>query len=212
MNSKPCIRLIPLEDEHIYHYMSLSDDHELIDTMGWKPFLPYEKDRFLQFTQVVSVPGLDETRAVVFSIISPDGKAIGYTSIKGINDAEGRAEVGIAVVSRGLEPVGRHEGGVVVVATAGVLQLGEGLHGDPRRERHGRVQVELHLDLVGVRMGDDHAAGVNHHNQGALLELQVLQQDLVEALEVDIGDQHILVERQAEREGWLAGQQRGVGV
>ncbi|HEY90892.1 MAG TPA: GNAT family N-acetyltransferase [Dehalococcoidia bacterium] len=100
MNNRPCVTLSPLEDEHIFHYMSLSSDPELIDTMGWRPFLPDEKERFLQFTQVVSAPGLNKIRAVVFSIISPDGQAIGYTSIKGIDDTEGRAEVGIAIMDK----------------------------------------------------------------------------------------------------------------
>ena len=101
MKNIPCVTLSPLEDEHIVRYMSLSSDPELIDTMGWKPFLPDEKERFLQFTQVVSVPGLNETRAIVFSIISnPGGKAIGYTSIKGISRTDGRAEVGIAIMDK----------------------------------------------------------------------------------------------------------------
>ena len=90
-----------MENEHIQHYMSLSDDPELITTMGWKPFHPNEKDRFIEFSQVLSLPKLKDGKSIVFSIISAiNNKAIGYVSIKGINKSEGRAEVGIAIMER----------------------------------------------------------------------------------------------------------------
>jgi len=93
------IYLSPLQDEHINHYMALSDDPELIDTMGWKPFGPDEKERFNQFSQVLTLPNLEGEKAIVFSIIkTSDNKAIGYTSIKGISETEARAEVGIAIM------------------------------------------------------------------------------------------------------------------
>ncbi|MFC1917978.1 GNAT family N-acetyltransferase [Chloroflexota bacterium] len=101
MENKLKVSLSPLEDEHIYRYMSLSDDPQLIATMGWSPFHPGEKERFIQFTEVLSVPHLDGAKAVVFSIISrADGKAIGYISIKGIDEKEASAEVGIAIMER----------------------------------------------------------------------------------------------------------------
>ncbi len=90
-----------MEDEHIHHYMSLSNDPELIATMGWKPFRPNEKDRFIDFSRVLSLPNLKDGKVIVFSIIlATNNKAIGYVSIKGINKAEGRAEVGIAIMDR----------------------------------------------------------------------------------------------------------------
>jgi len=101
MENKLSISLSPLVDEHIYHYMSISDDPELIATMGWRPFQSGEKERFIQFTQVLSVPHLDGAKAIVFSIISgTDDRAIGFISIKGIDEKETCAEVGIAIMER----------------------------------------------------------------------------------------------------------------
>lgn len=81
--------------------MSLSNDPELIATMGWSPFCPDEKERFIQFSQVLSVPNLDSAKAIVFSLINKaDDKPIGYASIKGISEKESRAEVGIAIMER----------------------------------------------------------------------------------------------------------------
>ena len=101
MKTETRVYLAPLEDEHIDHYMSLSDDPDLIATMGWRPFGPNEKERFIQFSQVLTLPGLDSDKVMVFSIISVAGdKAIGYVSIKGICETEARAEVGIAIMER----------------------------------------------------------------------------------------------------------------
>ena len=102
METETRVYLSPLQDEHINRYMALSDDHELIATMGWRPFGPDEKERFNQFSRVLSLPNLEGGKAIVFSIINiSDNKAIGYTSIKGIIEAEARAEVGIAIMERG---------------------------------------------------------------------------------------------------------------
>ena len=99
MENETGVHLFPLEDEHIVRYMSLSDDPELIASMGWSPFGPDEKERFLQFSQVLTLPYLEFGKSIVFSIISvTDSRAIGYVSIKGISEAQGRAEIGIAVM------------------------------------------------------------------------------------------------------------------
>ena len=101
MKTETRVYLAPLEDEHIDHYMSLSDDPDLIATMGWRPFGPNEKERFIQFSKVLTLPNLEGGKAMVFSIISvADDKAIGYVSIKGICETEARAEVGIAIMER----------------------------------------------------------------------------------------------------------------
>lgn len=90
-----------MEDEHIQHYMSLSGDPELITTMGWEPFRPNEKDRFIDFCQVLTLPNLKDSESVVFSIIDTvNDKAVGYVSIKGIDKTEGHAEVGIAIMDK----------------------------------------------------------------------------------------------------------------
>jgi RimJ/RimL family protein N-acetyltransferase len=95
------VYLSPIQDEHIDRYMALSDDPELIATMGWKPFGPNEKERFTQFLQLLTLPNLEGGRAMVFSIINAtDNKAIGYTSIQGISEKERRAEVGIAIMEK----------------------------------------------------------------------------------------------------------------
>jgi RimJ/RimL family protein N-acetyltransferase len=81
--------------------MSLSDDPELITSMGWKPFRPNEKERFIEFTRVLTIPNLKDGESIVFSITSAvNNKAIGYVSIKGINKEEGCAEVGIAIIDK----------------------------------------------------------------------------------------------------------------
>jgi RimJ/RimL family protein N-acetyltransferase len=81
--------------------MSLSDDPELIAGMGWKPFLSNEKDRFMDFTKVLTIPNLRDSESIVFSITSAiNNEAIGYVSIKGINKEEGCAEVGIAIMAK----------------------------------------------------------------------------------------------------------------
>ncbi len=101
METKTRVHLSSLEDEHIDRYMSLSDDPELIATMGWRPFTSDEKGRFIQFSQVLTLPNLNGRKAIVFSIISTaDDRAIGYVSIKGISEARGRAEVGIAIMDK----------------------------------------------------------------------------------------------------------------
>ena len=47
------------------------------------------------------MPNLNGGKAIVFSIINTaNNEAIGYTSIKGINETEARAEVGIAIMER----------------------------------------------------------------------------------------------------------------
>ena len=95
------IYLSPIEDEHIQHYMSLSGDPELLATMGWEPFRPNEKDRFIDFCRVLTLPNLKDSESIVFSITDTiNDKAIGYVSIKGINRVEGHAEVGIGIMEK----------------------------------------------------------------------------------------------------------------
>jgi len=95
------VYLSPIEDEHIHYYMSLSDDPELIATMGWKPFRPNEKDRFIDFCQVLTLPNLKDSESIVFSITdTTNNKPVGYVSIKGIDRVEGLAEIGIAIMDK----------------------------------------------------------------------------------------------------------------
>ncbi|MFC2039035.1 GNAT family N-acetyltransferase [Chloroflexota bacterium] len=108
METETKVHLSSLEDEHIGHYMALSDDPELIISMGWRPFGPDDKERFIQFTRVLSLPDLENGKATVFSIINTsDNKAIGYTAIKGISETAVRAEVGIAIMEMEYRGQGR---------------------------------------------------------------------------------------------------------
>ncbi|MFC1847096.1 GNAT family N-acetyltransferase [Chloroflexota bacterium] len=101
MNTETGIYLSPIEDKHIQHYMSFSSDPELIATMGWEPFLPNEKGRFIDFCKVLTLPNLKGSESVVFSITHTiNDKPIGYVSIKGVNRVEGYAEIGIAIMDK----------------------------------------------------------------------------------------------------------------
>ena len=101
MESKSRIILANLDDDHINRYISLSDDPELVATMGWKPFQSDEKERFIQTVESLSVPYCTKGKAITFSIVSTAGnKAVGFVSIQGINEAKSFAEIGIAIMDR----------------------------------------------------------------------------------------------------------------
>ena len=107
MNNKPVyplnqrVRLAPLVDEHISRYMQLSNDPELVLTMGWQPFGAEEKERFLKTIQVSTLPYNDNGQPITFSIISTaENKPIGYVCLKGINENISSAELGIAIMEK----------------------------------------------------------------------------------------------------------------
>jgi RimJ/RimL family protein N-acetyltransferase len=101
MEDESRVLLSPLNDCHIHHFISLSADPELVTTMGWKPFRNDEKERFLQTIEVLALPYCKNGKAITFSIISAtDRKAIGYISIKGINEVKSCAEIGIAITDK----------------------------------------------------------------------------------------------------------------
>jgi RimJ/RimL family protein N-acetyltransferase len=95
------IKLGELEDSHIARFIELSDDPELIRTMGWRPFAPGEKDRFFETTMILSLPGCDGGETKFFSIIiEADNSAVGYVIIKGIDPETDCAEIGIAIMDK----------------------------------------------------------------------------------------------------------------
>jgi len=101
MYTKEKAYLGPLEDKHISHYLRLSDDPELIATMGWSPFGADEKERFLQTMQVLTLPYCIDSKPIIFSIISAaENRAIGFISIKGINKTKASAELGIGIMEK----------------------------------------------------------------------------------------------------------------
>lgn len=95
------IRLVPLEKEHIAHYMALSGDPALVATMGWKPYGRGETERFLSYVGNLTIPCLRPGRTVAFSIVANEtGAPIGYLSLKGVRDNGPGAEVGIAIMDQ----------------------------------------------------------------------------------------------------------------
>jgi len=79
--------------------MSLSDDPELISTMGWRPFNTDESDRFIRTAEVMTLPYCGNGQPVTFSIITIEGDLpIGYITLKGINQDRASAELGIAIM------------------------------------------------------------------------------------------------------------------
>jgi len=96
------VYLAPLDYKHISRYIQLSDDPELILTMGWRPFGVEEKERFLQTIQVLTLPYCGNGQPITFSIISTEeDKPIGYVCLTGINESNSSAELGIAIMEKG---------------------------------------------------------------------------------------------------------------
>jgi hypothetical protein len=92
--------LQPISDNHIYHYMGLSDDPELIESMVWRPFEIDEKDRFLSTIEILTLPYCGNGNAIAFSILTAlKHIPIGYVSLKGIDQGKKFAELGIAIVN-----------------------------------------------------------------------------------------------------------------
>lgn len=100
MEGFPEVRLVPLRDRDVPRLMTLSDDPELIEGMGWQPFVPGEEERFRRFTEVVTLPGVLSGENRVFSILAGD-VLIGYTALRGIGAPDAPVEVGIAVMEKG---------------------------------------------------------------------------------------------------------------
>ena len=95
------VRLAVLEKEHIRRYMQLSDNPELIDTLGWLPFSAGEEERFLQTAQVITLPYCGNGQPIMFSIISiEEDKPIGYVCLKGMNESNSSIELGIAIMEK----------------------------------------------------------------------------------------------------------------
>ena len=81
--------------------MQLSNDPELVLTMGWQPFGAEEKERFLKTIQVSTLPYNDNGQPITFSIISTaENKPIGYVCLKGINENTSSVELGIGIMEK----------------------------------------------------------------------------------------------------------------
>jgi RimJ/RimL family protein N-acetyltransferase len=92
--------MTPVNDEHIQHLMDYSHDPLLVEMMGWKPFAPHERQRFIDQLEAVSVPGLKRGKTITFSLFSRDTEElIGFTSLKGIDTTASHAELAIAIMN-----------------------------------------------------------------------------------------------------------------
>jgi len=124
------VYLAPLEDKHIDHYLHLSHDSELVSTRGWRPFSPHEKERFLQWLQISTLPYLDSGETLTFSIIMSDsGKAIGYVSLKVASGAKSSAEIGIGIMEKGYRGQGYGTEALNLVVQYAFSKLGLALLG-----------------------------------------------------------------------------------
>ena len=95
------VHLSILEKEHISRYMQLSDDPELVDTMGWLPFDVGEEERFLQTVQVITLPSCGNGQPIMFSIVSTEeDKPVGFVCLKGMNEINSSIELGIAIMEK----------------------------------------------------------------------------------------------------------------
>jgi RimJ/RimL family protein N-acetyltransferase len=105
MNRNVYLSLI--EESHLIHYMNLSHDPDLIETMGWHPFEIDEQDRFLSTVEVLTVPYCGDSQPITFSIITVTGDfPIGYVTLKGMNYDTASAEIGIAILDSEYRGIG----------------------------------------------------------------------------------------------------------
>ena len=95
------VYLTPFDDKHVTRYMQLSDDPELVLTMGWRPFHVEDKERFLQTMRVLTLPYCGNSPVISFSIsCAEEDKPIGYICLKGINQNNSSVELGIAIIEK----------------------------------------------------------------------------------------------------------------
>ena len=117
--------LAALEAAHVERYIGLSDDPELVATMGWRPFAAGETTRFIQTAAVLSVPECEPGKVIFFSILDrPDAAPIGYVCLKGVTPARGCAELGIALMDAKYRDGGRGTEALRLALRYGFEELG----------------------------------------------------------------------------------------
>jgi len=157
METSEEVLLASLTEEHVDHFISLSDDPDLISGMGWKPFRHGERDRFLQTLNVLTVPHLQSGKSMVFSILDAKNKrAVGCIVVKGIDTIRGCAEIGIAIMDRAYRSKGYGSEALKMTMEyarqeLGLTTLGLTVFPDNRRairayEKAGFVKKELLRD------------------------------------------------------------------
>ncbi len=99
MGSK--VYLAPVDKRHLFRYMRLSDDPELIRTMGWYPFQQDEIERFVNALDTPTLPCCNDGPPLTVSIMTRSGDLpIGYVTFKGIDYDNAAAELAIAIMDR----------------------------------------------------------------------------------------------------------------
>lgn len=157
MASEPPIRLVPLEDEHIARYLALSSDPVLVETMGWKPFEPDEKERFLRYVENITVPNMAGGHTIALSIVTADeGKPIGYLSLKGVRDGGTGAEVGLAIMDKDYR--------------------GEGLGTEALRQATVYAFEELELSLLELTVFPNNAAAIRSYEKVGFVRTDILKE------------------------------------
>lgn len=157
MPSEPPIRLVPLEDEHIARYLSLSSDPVLVETMGWKPFDPDERERFLRYVENITVPNMAGGYTIPFSIVTADsGIPIGYLSLKGVRDGGTGAEVGLAIMDKEYR--------------------GRGLGTEALRQATVYAFGELELSILELTVFPDNAAAIRSYEKVGFVRTDILKE------------------------------------
>lgn len=119
------VALATFQTAHIARYIELSDDPELIATMGWRPFAAGEAARFIESLAALTVPGCELSAVTVFSILdNVDGVPLGYVCLKGITPARRTAELGIALMEAAYRNGGRGTEALKLAVGYGFEELG----------------------------------------------------------------------------------------
>jgi RimJ/RimL family protein N-acetyltransferase len=95
------IFLAPLEEFHIKYLIKLTENQNLIKSMGWDArFDPHETEQFIRSVSSCALPYCcKKSQPVVFGIfLKTNNMPIGYSVLKGMNTDIAVAEIGIAII------------------------------------------------------------------------------------------------------------------
>jgi len=147
--------LVPLEEEHIALYLALSADRVLVETMGWKPFEADERERFLRYIENITVPNMAGGHAIALSIVTAEGKPIGFLCLKGVRDGGAGAEIGLAIMAEEYR--------------------GRGLGTEALRQATAYAFDELELSLLELTVFPDNAAAIRCFEQAGFVRTDILK-------------------------------------
>jgi len=94
--------LATLEEEHIKHLITLLQDPELPELMGWNTFLQQNNtNEFLETISAYVFPYSQKSPPIVLGIyLNLNDLPIGYAVLKGLNSALLTAEIGVATLEK----------------------------------------------------------------------------------------------------------------